>query len=538
MDVALLICRVALALTFVTAGLAKFADRAGARQAMTDFGVPTELSPAVATLLPVTELAVALALIPRPSAWFAGLGALALLLIFMTVIGWNLARGRRPSCNCFGQLSTGPIGWRTLARNAVLAAPAILIVAHGRANTGTSAVRWLSRLSPAEGVGLALAILGYALLALLAVLAFNLMRQQGRLLNRLDQIETAMASGADVPPFLASPAAPAQPAYGLPIGTQAPPFALSGLFGETLTLDALLARQKPLLLLFSDPGCGPCGMLMPDIGRWQREHAAHLTTVVISRGTVEANRAKSTEHGVSSVLLQAGDEVAGSYRSAGTPSAVIVLPDGTIGTAITPGVDAVRELVRATLAGSGTLAMPAMQPLAAGSGRTPLPLLPLPGANGGNGLPAAPPVPAPLQVGDPVPAITLADLSGARITLADLRGRPLVMLFWNLGCGFCQQMLPDLKNWESSKPEGAPQVLVISTGAVDANRAMGLQAPVVLDQGSEIGARFGARGTPMAVLIDEEGNVASNVAAGAPQVFALLDNAGKVRPLESSDASG
>ena len=32
---------------------------------------------------------------------------------------------------------------------------------------------------------------------------------------------------------------------------------------------------------------------------------------------------------------------------------------------------------------------------------------------------------------------------------------------------------------------------------------------------------FGANGTPMAVLIDEEGKIASEVAAGAPAVLAL-----------------
>jgi peroxiredoxin len=173
------------------------------------------------------------------------------------------------------------------------------------------------------------------------------------------------------------------------------------------------------------------------------------------------------------------------------------------------------------------LPIPAMQPMAVASSRTPLPLLPLHGANGGNGSVAASQAPAALQVGDPVPSLSLPDLNGGQVSLADFRGQPLVMLFWNLGCGFCQQMLPDLRNWESSKPDGAPQLLVISTGAVDANRAMELRAPVVLDQMSDIGARFGARGTPMAVLIDEAGNVASSAAAGAPQVFALLDSARK-----------
>ncbi len=32
--------------------------------------------------------------------------------------------------------------------------------------------------------------------------------------------------------------------------------------------------------------------------------------------------------------------------------------------------------------------------------------------------------------------------------LEDFRGEETMVLFWNPGCGFCQQMLPDLKAWE------------------------------------------------------------------------------------------
>src|SRR5262249_24571331 len=77
-----------------------------------------------------------------------------------------------------------------------------------------------------------------------------------------------------------------------------------GLRGETLTLEALLAHDKPLLLIFSNPGCGPCQSLLPDIGRLQRERAVSVTVAVISEGTVEANRNKSAEHGLVQVLLQ------------------------------------------------------------------------------------------------------------------------------------------------------------------------------------------------------------------------------------------
>ena len=121
---------------------------------------------------------------------------------------------------------------------------------------------------------------------------------------------------------------------GLPIGAPAPNFRLAGLYGETLTLDALRAPGKPVMLIFTDPNCGPCQALLPDLAGWQREHAAELTLALISRGTPEANRAKLGTPGVSHVLLQEDQEVASAYQAAGTPTAVLVRPDGTIGSAL------------------------------------------------------------------------------------------------------------------------------------------------------------------------------------------------------------
>jgi peroxiredoxin len=277
------------------------------------------------------------------------------------------------------------------------------------------------------------------------------------------------------------------------------------LYGETLTLDALRAPGKPVLLVFSDPGCGPCSALMPDIGRWQREHAAALTVALVSRGTPEANRAKSTEHGVMSVLLQQDREVAQEYQAHGTPSAVLVRPDGTIGSPLAMGADAIRALVARTVG----------QPI-------PLPIAPAPAGGGSqNGHAPPPPAPPALKIGDPAPALALPDLNGKKINLSDFRGRNTLVLFWNPGCGFCQQMLDDLKSCESARPKGAPGLLVVSTGTVEANQAMGLRSPVLLDQNFTAGRAFAANGTPMAVLVDAKGRIASEVAAGGPAVLAL-----------------
>src|SRR5437870_574998 len=131
MDIALFAGRVILAGVFLIAGLAKLADRPGARQALIDFGLPTPLASPLGILLPVAELVVAAALIPTATAWWGGLGAFALLLVFVVGIGVNLARGRRPDCHCFGQLHSEPVGWPTLARNGVLAAVAGFVVWQG-----------------------------------------------------------------------------------------------------------------------------------------------------------------------------------------------------------------------------------------------------------------------------------------------------------------------------------------------------------------------------------------------------------------------
>ena len=197
--------------------------------------------------------------------------------------------------------------------------------------------------------------------------------------------------------------------------------------------------------------------------------------------------------------------MAESYQVAGTPSAVLIRTDGTIASPLAEGADNIRGLV------AGAIGLPVLRSL-------PISAALQGNGNGGAAQSAQPGGP---KLGERVPDFTLPDLSGKQVSLADLHGDPMLVLFWNPGCGFCQRMLDDLKAWESNPPEGAPRLLVVSTGSVEENKAMGLRSPVLLDQGFGVGNMFGANGTPMAVLLDTEGNIASEVAAGAPDVLAL-----------------
>lgn len=135
---------------------------------------------------------------------------------------------------------------------------------------------------------------------------------------------------------------------GLPVGATAPAFSLADIHGETVTLDDLRDERKPIMLIFSDPNCGPCNELLPDVGRWQHDFAGNLTIAAVSSGSVDANQAKSTEYGLTRVLVQQDHEVSQLYQAQGTPSAVIVLPDGTIGTKLALGGGDIRDLVEST----------------------------------------------------------------------------------------------------------------------------------------------------------------------------------------------
>jgi thiol-disulfide isomerase/thioredoxin len=125
-------------------------------------------------------------------------------------------------------------------------------------------------------------------------------------------------------------------------------------------------------------------------------------------------------------------------------------------------------------------------------------------------------------VGSKAPEIKLPDLDGDEVTLDDVSDGRTVLLFWNPGCGFCKRLEPELKEWEESADDDAPDLVLISTGSVEANAAHGFESPILLDQSFRTGSLFGASGTPSAILIDENGNVASAVKVGGPEVMSLL----------------
>jgi peroxiredoxin len=500
MDVVILFARLLLAGVFVVAGIAKLSDREGSRRAVAEFGVPAALAAPIGILLPLAELVVAAALIPTATALWGAVGALVLLLLFVAGISANLARGRRPDCHCFGQLHSSPAGWSTLVRNAVLAAIAAFVVWQGlEGEKGLSVIGWIDALSATQMLILAVGVVVLVLLAAQWMFLFGLLRQNGRLLARLNAIDERLAAaGMDSAP---SHNGVLHSTAGLPVGSPAPEFTLRDLGGEEISLDTLRDGGKPVMLLFTDPDCDFCAELLPEVGRWQHEYAEKLTISIVGRGSAAENDAEVSEHGVENVLLQEDWEVADAYEVDATPGAVVISPEGIIRSPVAQGPDEVEMLVAYAVGERAEL--PQFHSTDDED-------------EDEDEEPYGP------EVGEPAPEIRLTDLEGRHVSLEDFRGQEVLVLFCSPGCGFCQAMMPDLREWEAAPPEGAPKLLVVSDESVEENKAMGLSSPVVVDDEYEVWDDFDVGGTPSAVLVDAEGRIASKMVMGVTPVLELI----------------
>jgi thiol-disulfide isomerase/thioredoxin len=473
--------RLVLAGVLTLSALTKLADRSGTRTALGAFGAPTRLVGPLAILLPLTEFAIAGLLLSSTTAVAGAIAAATLLSVFTVAIARVLARGETPDCHCFGQLHSKPAGPMTLARNGVLITLAAIAIIGSVAEPAPSAVAWIGDLDATQGALLAAAIALVATFAIAGAAVLSLMRSYGRVLVRLDRVEASLAElGFEVGDE------PAAPMVGLDPGSDAPWFLTTRLDGRGVSRDDLLTEGRSTLLLFTSPHCGPCAALLPEVARWQAEHADVLRVVLASDGTPDEIRAELDGIDPESVVLDERHELLELFQANGTPGAVLVTADGRVGSWVASGGDEIASLVER----------------------------------------ATEPEPEPtLPVGAKLPELLLATLDGGTASLASVVDGPTVALFWNPHCGYCQSMRDDLLAWERDTPADAPGLVVISSGDVEDTRADGFTSAVLLDDAFEAGNAFGANGTPMGVLLAADGTIATQVVAGADAVLELLRRA-------------
>jgi peroxiredoxin len=140
---------------------------------------------------------------------------------------------------------------------------------------------------------------------------------------------------------------------GLKAGSLAPDFELPDLHGGGVSLAD--QRGRRVLLVFSDPECGPCNALLPDLVRLDREHGQDdLMLVLVSRGGVEENRRKAQATGVEfPIVLQAGWRLSKKYGIFATPVAFLIDEEGVIERDVARGPAEILALADAALSAEG-----------------------------------------------------------------------------------------------------------------------------------------------------------------------------------------
>jgi peroxiredoxin len=140
---------------------------------------------------------------------------------------------------------------------------------------------------------------------------------------------------------------------GLKAGTPAPPFELPDLAGGKVSLAE--HRGRRVLLVFSDPDCGPCEKLLPELARLDSERRSdELEILMVSRGGLEENRRKAESFGIDfPVLLQSGWKLSKKYGIFATPIAFLINEEGVIERDVARGPSEILSLAEPALSAEG-----------------------------------------------------------------------------------------------------------------------------------------------------------------------------------------
>jgi peroxiredoxin len=365
-------------------------------------------------------------------------------------------------------------------------------------------------------------------------LGWQLLRQNGRLLLRLEELEKrldALEFGEDEQPT------------GLPVGSEAPAFELTDLAGEARSLAQF--QGQTLLLIFFNPACGFCREFVPRLQEKAEDekHRAEIESVlIVSTGDAKANRDLFAENSFClPVLLQKEAEVASAYHANGTPSGYLITPDGKIASALAMGSDALLDLAKQKPEARNQKSAIDQSPdssAAIGNGDDRA------GRFSNRSLARSKIKRDGLKAGTPAPHFRLPRLDGrGDLSLEEFRGRRVLLVFSSPNCGPCNTLAPELEKFYRQNRAGARspshggdgrsegetsrplQVVMISKGDPKENRAKvkqhGLTFPVVLQQQWEISRRYAMFATPVAYLINETGVIESDAAVGEAAILRL-----------------
>jgi peroxiredoxin len=348
-------------------------------------------------------------------------------------------------------------------------------------------------------VSIVLGLQGLILLTLWVFLLL-LMKQQGRLLLRLDLLQRQITDNQIAALTGSNSSGP----VGLSPGTAVAPFSLPDLAGRMVALEDF--RGKRVLLINWSPGCGFCTKIAPALAELQpglRKHDVQL--LLVSYGDAESNRSLAAEQGLECPILLVGKDgltPPDLFQQFGTPVAYLLDEQGSVLAPIAVGADQVPALAKEAAVGrppkrlAGTRAFEDSQIERNG-----------------------------LKAGTQAPSFSLPDLNGQEVSLEDYRGKQVLLVFSDPHCGPCNQLAPELARLHRQHQDNGLSLIMVGRGELEENRRkaqeQGLEFPVVLQKKWEISRKYGIFSTPVAFLVGKDGVLQKDVAMGSDAILEL-----------------
>lgn len=132
-----------------------------------------------------------------------------------------------------------------------------------------------------------------------------------------------------------------------------------------------------------------------------------------------------------------------------------------------------------------------------------------------------------LIIGSPAPDFVLPNVVGREVSLESLlmQAKPLLLFFVSPTCQPCAALLPEIEAWQAEL-KGKLNLVLVSSGSIKENldKYSGEKfSQVLLQKDREAMLSFKVQWTPTAVLINDDGSIASHTAAGDKAIRELLE---------------
>jgi len=340
-----------------------------------------------------------------------------------------------------------------------------------------------------------------AMLISFCTLFYQLLKQQGRILLRLDDLEQGLMSRVDGKGSRTELAT-----TELSVGTPFPSFSGLDLSGRRVRMEDLAGRR--LLLVHWSVECSICAAIGKDLALLEDAFGQQkVQLILLSHDEASTSRKQAKQLGLKSPILLAKDasEALEVFNDFGTPAAYLLDERGYVAHGLVVGSGEILTLARHLATGTERKRLPGEKALAESrierSG---------------------------LKAGTPAPGFRLRDLSGRTVSLEDYRGRKVVLVFTDPHCQPCDEIAPELARLHRLHQANGVALVMVGRGDAEENRKKaqqnGFDFPVVVQKKWELSRQYGIFATPVAFLINEAGIIARDVAIGADAILELAQH--------------